>query len=60
MSNRETALLEENTHLKEQITELANVIESKEQTIRVQQNRLNDLLKRTQERKIGSWTVGFR
>ena len=58
MSLSGTALLEENTHLKEentrfqeQITELTSVIESKERTIRVQQNRLNDLLKRIYGRK---------
>jgi transposase len=44
-------LKEENTHFQEQITELTSVIESKERTIRAQQNRLNDLLKRIYGRK---------
>jgi transposase len=45
---RETSysLKEQTTHLKEQNSELLEVIERKEQTIRVQQNRLNELLKR--------------
>jgi len=51
MSSIETVLLEENTHLKEQNHELTCVIERKEQTIRTQQNRLNDLLKRIYGRK---------
>jgi transposase len=58
MSSKETSLLEEvallkekNIHFKEQVNELTNVIESKDQTIRTQQNRLNDLLKRIYGRK---------
>jgi transposase len=72
MSDRETALLEENQalkgkiqtttrlsqkyhedifHLEAQIDELTNVIENKDQTIRVQQNQLNDLIKRIYGRK---------
>ncbi len=45
------ALLEENIHFKDQIDELANVIESRDRTIRTQQNRLNELLKRIYGRK---------
>jgi len=58
MSSTETALLEEVNHLKEetihlneQVSELTSVIENKNQTIRSQQNRLNDLLKRIYGRK---------
>jgi len=58
MSDRETALLEENTRLKEanthfqeQVAELAVVIEGKDRTIRSQQNRLNELLKRIYGRR---------
>lgn len=44
-------LKENNTHLTEQNDELVNVIANKDQTIRTQQNRLNDLLKRLYGRK---------
>jgi len=45
------ALQEEVTHLEEQNNQLTNIIENKERTIRAQQNRLNDLLKRLYGRK---------
>ena len=58
MSANETALLEEVaclkeevTHLKEQNNELTDVIAGKDQTIRSQQNRLNELLKRIYGRR---------
>lgn len=58
MSNRETALLqenarlkEENSHLNEQVDELAGVITTKDRTISSQQRRLDELLKRIYGRK---------
>lgn len=61
MSDQETSLLEaqkeisrlkeETTHLESHINELVSVIESKDQTIQVQQNQLNDLIKRIYGRK---------
>ncbi len=45
------ALLEKNTHLEEQNDELINLIECRDRTIRTQQNRLNELLKRIYGRK---------
>ncbi len=42
---------EETVHLKEQVDELANVIESRDATIRAQQNRINEMLKRMYGRK---------
>lgn len=72
MSDRETILIEENarlkeanhryqedlTHLKAQIDELTNVIEDKDQTIRTQQNRLDDLIKRIYGRKSEKLNAG--
>lgn len=51
MTTLETTLQEENIHLKEQIEELTQTLEHRDQTIRTQQNRLNDLLKRIYGRK---------
>lgn len=54
MSLIETALQEareEVTHLKDQINELSDVIESRDKTIRSQQHQLNDLLKRVYGRR---------
>ncbi len=51
MSPLETTLLEENQHLKEQIQELAEVMERREATIRAQQNRLAELLRRIYGRR---------
>jgi transposase len=45
------ALQERNQHLEDQINELTNVIECRDRTIRAQQNRLNDLLKRIYGRR---------
>jgi transposase len=42
---------EDISHLEAQIDELTNVIEGKDRTIRTQQNRLNDLIKRIYGRK---------
>jgi transposase len=46
-----TRLQEENTHYKEQIAELAGVIDNKNHTIRAQQNQLTSLIKRIYGRK---------
>ena len=41
----------ETTHLKEQVDELASVIENRDATIRTQENRINEMLKRLYGRK---------
>lgn len=51
MFDSETTLQEENTYLKEQISELTNVIENKKQIISAQQKQLNELLKRIYGRR---------
>lgn len=51
LKQENTCLKEQTIHLKEQNNTLNNIIENKDQMIRMQQNRLNDLLKRIYGRK---------